>query len=106
MFAVKWPKFRLNISDLGDPLGVPPLKGEKICQGLRYTIMQNLTPIDVAARCRDIYNRTEKNTATNIPLYTNVWRVKKLELKLPPRLKSVAALPCENGVLNCKTFIH
>jgi len=47
MFAVKWPKFRPKISDLGDPLGAPPPKGEKACPGPICTIVQNFAPIGV-----------------------------------------------------------
>jgi len=59
----------------GSP-GVPPPKGEKICLGPMYiTMMQNFTPI--SAIVAEIYvTGHRKNTATNIPFPTNVWRVK------------------------------
>ena len=44
IFAVKWPKSRPKISDLGDPWGRCP-KTEKTCPGPISTVMQNLTPI-------------------------------------------------------------
>jgi len=44
IFAVKWPKFRPKIPDLGIPSGTDP-KEEKTCLGPIGTIMQNLTPI-------------------------------------------------------------
>ena len=53
IFAVKRPKFRQKISDLGIPWGAPPPKGEKTCPGPICYILQNFTPID--ATVADIF---------------------------------------------------
>jgi len=70
IFAVKSPKSKPKISDLEIP-GIPPPKGEKICPGPTCTIMQNFTPIGAMVAEISV-TRQRKNTATNIPFYTNV----------------------------------
>ena len=72
--AVKWPKFRPKISDLG-MLEVYRPKGEKIWLGPICTIMQNFTPIGATVAEISV-TRQRKNTATNIPFHTNTWQVK------------------------------
>ena len=49
-----------KISDSVDPLGVPPLKGEKTCPGPICTIVQNFTPI--GATVAEIYVTGQKKT--------------------------------------------
>ena len=58
-----------KISDLGDPLGHRPQKGEKSC--LMFTIMQNFTPI--GATVDKISVTGERNKAQK-PIYTSIVR--------------------------------
>ena len=69
--SIKGPKFWI----LGT-IGVPLPKGENICPGPIYTIIsyKHFTPIGATVTEISVIGQ-RKNTATNIPFQTNVWRV-------------------------------
>jgi len=59
----------VKISDLGDSLGAPPLKVERICAGHGYHYAKFHSDGVTAA---EISVTRQRKTAANIPLHTNV----------------------------------
>jgi len=75
IFEVKWPKYRPKYSDLWDPVGTPPPKGEKTCAGPICTIVQNFTLIGATVAVISVTGHREKNS--KLSCHTNVWQVKR-----------------------------
>ena len=72
IFAVKWPKFSPNISDLGRPWGHCPQNEKDLSE--THVYHHTKFHADRCHRLRDICNRTETKTANLVPCHTNVWR--------------------------------